>query len=173
MSTTPPLQPEAAPSPAGAPVPQHGDKPQGVLPKHLQSWAWLAILLVVAVGFFFSGTPRKSAAGNGPSAATTPATVGGLTPEQVQKRLQDEEEQARRAGLTPLPPGQAPQPGDPRFNPDAAFLAANQPPTAPAHDPIEEDQRKREYLGRYASNVALSYRPDTRSQTPTTAVLGA
>jgi type IV secretion system protein VirB10 len=65
--------------------------------------------------------------------------------------------------MTPLQPGeQPPQPGDPRHNPDAAFLGANQPSNASTRDPIEEEQRKREYLGRYASNIALSYRTDAR-----------
>ncbi|HET6844848.1 MAG TPA: TrbI/VirB10 family protein [Candidatus Angelobacter sp.] len=165
MSTAPTPQPETTGTPAPA-ITDRSSKPQGVIPKNMQSWVWIAVVLVVAVAIFFSGTtPKKTAAGSGTNqAALTPAAgAGGLTPEQVSKRLQDSEEAARRNGITPLPPGEQPQPGDPRYNPDAAFLAANQPKPTVAPDPLEEDQRKREYLGRFASNVALSYRTGSSS----------
>ena len=36
-------------------------------------------------------------------------------------------------------------------------------PQNPARDPLAEDERKREYAGRFASNIALSYRSDPRT----------
>jgi type IV secretory pathway VirB10-like protein len=158
MSTTPTPQPETTAMPAPA-ITDRSTKPQGVIPKTMQSWVWIGVALIVAVGIFFSGTPKKTAAAGGNQPTLAPASAGGLTPDQVSKRLQDSDEAARRNGITPLQAGALPQPGDPRYNPDAAFLTANQQPNNTAtRDPVEEDQRKREYLGRYASNVALSYR---------------
>jgi len=157
---TPQPQPEVSVPPSPA-ITDRSSKPQGVIPKHFQSWVWIAVALIVAVGIFFSGTPKK-AHGNATD-ETAPAAAGGLTPEQVAKRLQDSEDEARKnALLKQLQPGETPQPGDPRYNPDAAFLAANQGNAAGNQDSIEQDERKREYLGRYASNVALTYRTEAK-----------
>ena len=172
MSTSPTLQPDTTPAPASAPVTDRSTKPKGVIPKNLQSWVWIGGLLLIAVGIFFSGTgPKRVAAGT----ANTPApaqAVGGLTPDQVSKRLQDSEAAARATlpGNPRSPQGQLSQQslaGDPQSNPDAAFLATN-PPTAPPNtpDPVDQEERKRDYLSRYASNVALSYRTGPHPQTP-------
>jgi type IV secretory pathway VirB10-like protein len=171
-NNTPETQPEI-PSPAGTPVAERGTKPKGVLPKNLQSWAWLAILLLLAVGLFFSSSPKKAGANNHTNATPNAGAVGGLTPDQVQKRLQDNELQERRTGLPQLPPGQTAQAGDPRFaadprlNTDPAFTSPNQAATTQAADPIADDERKRAYMSRYSSNVALSYRTEPRSANPT------
>src|SRR5215467_5183668 len=117
---TSPQSENTTPAPA---VTDRSTKPQGVIPRNLQSWVWIALILVIGVGIFFSGGPKKPSTGSAATqpAGITPVSAGGLTPEQVSKRLQDSEEAARRNGLTPLQAGELPQPGDPRYNPDAAF----------------------------------------------------
>jgi hypothetical protein len=93
-----------------------------VIPKNLQSWVWLALLLLVAVGIFFSGTTKKPAHGNAQAPLpSAPVTAAGLTPEQVQRRLEESEDEARRHGLAPTTPGRQHPPGDPQYNPDAAY----------------------------------------------------
>src|SRR5262249_23701147 len=89
--------------------------------------------------------------------------VGGLTPEEVQKRLQESEDSRRAEAVTsrPSPP---PLQSDARLAPEtpaAPTMASS--PTPPVIDPIAEDERKREYVGRYASNIALSYRAESRA----------
>jgi|SRR5579883_1243444 len=170
METTPTSQPETTtPSPA---ITDRSTKPQGVIPKNMQSWVWIGVILVVAVGIFFSGGPKRpiNAAAQTDQPMLTPVNPSGLTPDQVAKRLQESEQEARRNGLTPVQSAnnQNPNqmlPGDSRYtagyNPDQPFLNASQPNTAPTADPVLEEERKREYLGRYASNVALSYRTDS------------
>jgi len=138
----------------------------------MQSWIFLAVVLVVAVGLWFSSSTKTKT--NPGSASVTGEQVrpviGGLTPDEVQRRLQESED-ARRSAVTNPPPRQAGQATDLRsndahLNPDANPLTANQSPAdaqAPVRDPIAEDERKREYVGRFASNVALSYRSEPRA----------
>ena len=156
------IQTEAAPvSPAAAPVNDQRTAATGAIPKQMQSWIFLSLLGVVAVGLWFSsaGQKPKTAGANSPGAAE-PAKpmVGGLTPEEVQRRLQESED-ARRLALANLPSNPVSPVPDSRLSADAAFPGASQP-TAPERDPLEEDERKREYVARFASNVALSYRTD-------------
>src|SRR5579872_6096535 len=153
-------QTEAAPvSAAAAPVSDQRTAATGAIPKQMQSWIFLSRLGVVAVGLWFSsaGQKPKTAGANSPGAAE-PAKpmVGGLTPEEVQRRLQESED-ARRLALANLPSNPVSPVPDSRLSADAAFPGASQP-TAPERDPLEEDERKREYVARFASNVALSYR---------------
>src|SRR5262245_4566258 len=152
MSAVPTPQPET-PAPTAV-VSDRTKKPQGVIPKNVQSWVWVAVALITGVGIFFSSGPKKPKATGANEATIAPAAPGGLTLEQVQKRLQDSEDEARRNGRGSFTPGKQAQPGDARYSPDAAFLAASQPTPTSAGNPFEEEQRKREYMGRYASNIA-------------------
>jgi type IV secretion system protein TrbI len=172
MSTTPPVTAQAPePSAAATPVSDKRTAATGVIPKQMQSWIFLSVIFVVAVGLWFSSSTKAK---TGPGSASVAGDqvkpiVGGLTPEEVQRRLQESEE-ARRSALTNLPPNQSGQATDARLSPDATSPGANQTSAeaqAPARDPIEEDERKREYVGRFASNVALSYRSDPRAGSST------
>jgi type IV secretion system protein TrbI len=170
MSTTPPITaPASEPSAAATPVDDKRTAAKGVIPKQMQSWVFLAVVLVVAVGLWFSSSTKPKTSPGSPSVAgeQVKPVVGGLTPDEVQRRLQESED-VRRSAVTNPPPRQAGQATDLRsndahLNPDANPLTANQSPAdaqAPPRDPIAEDERKREYVGRFASNVALSYRTD-------------
>ena len=177
MSSTPektqipePEEPEL--SAAAAPVSNKRIAATGVIPKRMQSWIFLAVLLVGAVGLWFSSGPTKAAkpSPGTPSAAGDPvkAAVGGLSPDEIQARLKESEEASRiaAANLHSNPP----QATDAHFK--AAYGDPNQPsltssdgpnpPGNPARDPIQEE-RKREYQARFASNIALSYRSDPRA----------
>lgn len=173
MSATPQPVPQAPePSPAATPVNDKRPTPSGVIPKQLQSWVYLGIIGVVAVGVWFSGAgktpkPKNSNANGSASVEQAKPVIGGLTPDEVQRRL-DESEAARRYTATNLPPNKPEQPTDAHVNleqPVSGFSQPDQTPV-PARDPIEEDERKREYVGRFASNVALSYRADQRAGNP-------
>jgi type IV secretory pathway VirB10-like protein len=168
--TTPPVAPETPePSAAATPVANKRIAATGAIPKHVQSWIFLGIIAVAAVGLWFSGIGHKGRNTNGAATAEqVKPLVGGLTPEEVQKRLQDSEDSRRTeaANSRPSPPA---QPTDARLVADTGVVSPNPPaPAAPAPtvDPIAEDERKREYAGRYASNVALSYRADPHTGDP-------
>src|ERR1700761_2989489 len=100
MSATPtphlPLEGAETPMPSAAATPVTNTRPvaTGAIPKQMQSWIFLGILAVVAIGLWFSGTGKKPKSTTGPgSAAATAAKpmIGGLTPDEVQKRLEESE----------------------------------------------------------------------------------
>src|SRR5713226_9516852 len=108
MSTTPQATPQPPePSAAATPVSDKRTAATGVIPKQLQSWIFLAAIFVVAVGLWFSSSTKAK---TGPGSASVAGdqikpVVGGLTPEEVQRRLLESED-ARRNALTNLPPSQ-------------------------------------------------------------------
>ena len=168
--TTPPVVPETPePSAAATPVANKRTPATGAIPKHVQSWIFLGIIAVAAVGIWFSGIGHKSRNTNGAATAEqVKPLVGGLTPEEVQKRLQESEDSRRTEAANPRPSPPA-RPTDARLISDTGVVSPNPPaPAAPAPtvDPIVEDERKREYAGRYASNIALSYRAGPRAEDP-------
>jgi type IV secretory pathway VirB10-like protein len=169
MSMTPPDIETPQPSAAATQVTDKRTVATGVVPKQMQSWIFLAIIGVVAVGLWFSssGQKAKNAGANGPAVGEqVKPIVGGLTPDEVQRRLQESED-ARRAALTNPTLNQPGRSGG--FpNQDATVSETNQtaPTTTASSDPIAEDEHKREYISRFASNVALSYRTDPHASTP-------
>src|ERR1700724_2820799 len=135
MSTTPPIIETAQPSAAATPVNDKRTAATGVIPKQMQSWIFLAIIGVVAVGLWFSSSsPKaKSAGKNGPAAGEqVKPIVGGLNPDDVQRRLQESED-ARRIALSNPTLNQPGQPSDAHLNQDPTAAGTNQPaqPQAP------------------------------------------
>lgn len=168
--TTPPMPEPEAPelSTAAAPVNNKRIAAPGVIPKRMQSWIFLTVLLVTAVGLWFSSGSTKAARPK-PGTVAAPGDqvkppVGGLSPDEVQTRLKESEQASRNVAASQH--SSPPQGSDAQFK--AAFGDSNQPSTdtqnalqnPPTRDPIQEDERKREYTGRFASNIALSYRSD-------------
>src|SRR5437016_1691256 len=174
VSTPVPENPQ--PSPAAAPVTDKRKAATGVIPKQMQSWIFLAIMGVVAVGLWFSSSaPKAKATGaNGPAAGEQARPmVTGLSPDQLQHRL-EATDLARQTALTNSTLNQPGRPADSAPGHDATPSGNNQgtQPTAPVTDPIAEDERKREYVSRFASNVALSYRDNAHSTNTTTRPAG-
>src|SRR5947207_15922888 len=101
MSTTQPVIEIPQPSAAATPVNEKRTPATGAIPKQMQSWIFLAIIGVVAVGLWFSSSSPKarSAATNGAAAGEqVKPLVGGLTPDEVQRRLQESEDARRKIG---------------------------------------------------------------------------
>ena len=174
MSTTVPTPVQETPdlSPAAAPVTDKRKAATGAIPKQMQSWIFLAIMGVVAVGLWFSSSaPKAKATGaNGPAAGEQARPmVTGLSPDQLQHRL-EATDLARQTALTNSTLNQPGRPADSAPGHDVTPSGNNQgtQPTAPVTDPIAEDERKREYVSRFASNVALSYRDNAHSTNTTT-----
>src|SRR5437660_4814916 len=166
--TTEPEAPEF--SAAAAPVSNKRTAATGVIPKRMQSWIFLSVLLVVAVGLWFSSGSTNIAK---PRAGTVSAAgdqvrlgVSGLSPDEVQARTKATEDASRNAAANHN--ASPTQSTDAQFksifgDPNQAINQTQNPLTAPPRDPIQEEERKREYEGRFASNIALSYRSDSRA----------
>src|SRR5579864_577704 len=165
-------EPEATElSTAAAPVDNKRVAASGVIPKRMQSWIFLSVLLVGALGLWFSSGTTKAAK---PSPTSTgdqlKPVVAGLSPDEVQTRLKENEEASRNAAAnsrTSPPPstdghfkelfGNLNQASNDAQNPLQGGLQN------PSRDPIQDEERKREYQGRFTSNIALSYRSDPRA----------
>ena len=176
MFTTPQTNPEAPElATAAAPVRNKRIAATGVIPKQMQSWIFLTVVFVGAVGLWFSSSSTKAAKPRPGTASVAgeqvKPLVGGLSPEEVQARLKESEQAGRNAAanLHPDPPPATDAQFKATFGADANKLSTHSenPLQNPAPDPIREDERKREYAGRFASNIALSYRSDPHVGTPT------
>jgi type IV secretory pathway VirB10-like protein len=120
--------------------------PRGVLPRGVQTW----IMAGVAVGML---AIMLLVGRSDPPVRTAPAPNATQAPSadrvrDYQERLRTLEAQALReaqaAAITPAP----------------ATTGFQEPPSAPAPDPLEADRKRREYESLFASNVVLSRRPE-------------
>lgn len=171
MSTTPHETPDIPEfSTAATPVANRRPAATGVMPKQMRSWIFLSVAFVSAVGLWFSSSSTKAAKPTPGTASTAGEQVrpviGGLSPEDVQTRLRESEEASRNAaGNTHSNP---PAATDAQFK--AIFGDTNKAsddtknPLMDSRDAIAEEERRREYAGRFASNIALSYRSDSRAR---------
>ena len=130
--------------------------PRGVLPRHLQTWAMLAIASAMLLVIVVTGRPN---APRRPADATTPlASLSALPPDRL-RRYQEEltQEEARlRHELTEAQAQAKAQ--------DQAAAPANAQVAPPARDPaqpdpIAEERRRRDYTSLFAESVVLSKRP--------------
>jgi len=124
-------------------------RPQGVLPRHLQTWLMMALAAAMLLIIFFSGRPQppKRTAADGPlqpSAALSPDRL-----KKYQEQLTEQEARLRQE----LAESQA-----------AAAAAQNQPqpdagmPEQKPADPIADEQKRRQYSSLFAENVAFTRR---------------
>ena len=154
MATTP------TPNNAAPPAPSAPQKPPGALPKNAQTWAMIAVavIMVLVIAFSSGGTSKPKPASTAP-AATDPSQQ---RIQEFKQRIEDgaqklkaEQEQLAEAkkGLARAVSGE-----------DAAPAASSPPeqnrPARPQtpQDQIEAERAKREYTSLFASNIALSYR---------------
>jgi type IV secretion system protein VirB10 len=125
-------------------------KPRGVLPRHLQTWAMVAVagaLLIVIVTTGRPSAPRRQA-----DAASSSATASALPPDRLrryQEQLTEQEARLRKEladaqATAAAAPGVAQVPA-----PNAA---------APQSDPIADERRRREYASLFAESVAFTRR---------------
>ena len=140
------------------PIQEKAPKPPGLLPKHVQSWLILslAVLMVVIMWLTGSKKPQAQAKSNGPVTQTpAPMQVNETEITQLQAHIAEMQRQemvaqnalAQQTRLL----GNAPSDSERDRSVET---------DAPSHteDPIQAEQKKREYLSLFASNVALSYR---------------
>jgi type IV secretion system protein VirB10 len=138
-----------APGDSGALV-DHRVKPRGVLHRHLQTWAMVAVaaaLLVVIVTTGRPNAPRRPG-----DAAPSPVAAAALPPDRLrryQEQLTEQEARLRKE----LADAQA----------SAATTSPEPPVAAPASAPpqtdaIADERRRREYTSLFAESVAFTRR---------------
>ena len=144
--------------------------PPGILPRNIQTVALGGLALLMVVVIFFSGrsTPKSH------TPTTTGPEVQGVQPSddklnEYKRRIEEEArklkvEQDRLAQSQKTWPGSAgqamlsPGPGGPGMNSYGSPSANLQSGEAPEKSWIQQEKEKKEYLSRFSSNLALSYR---------------
>lgn len=121
--------------------------PRGVLPRNLQTWLMAGLAAGILLVILLVGQPEPPAART--TAATTSQTPSADRVRDYQDRLRTLEAQALRELQA------AEQAGVP-----APEMDDDEPAQAPPEDPLEADRRRREYESLFASNVAVSRRPE-------------
>lgn len=150
--------------PAPAQIQEKAPKPQGLLPKNVQSWLLIGLaFLMVAIMWLTGGKKPQT-----PTRALSPATslpapleVNETKIAEMQSRIQDLQRQqlvaqSALAQQTHLlgTAAQEPQQSQQQNGPGAP---AEQRP----EDQIQAERKKRAYVSLFASNVALSFRKPT------------
>jgi type IV secretory pathway VirB10-like protein len=156
-----------------AQVQEKAPKPQGLLPKNVQSWLLIGLaFLMVAIMWLTGGkkptTPAKTASSTAPVPA--PLEVNETKISELQNRIEQMQrdelaaqsaltQQTRLLGGTPQDPQQA----------QLQSVPGN-PSDQRAEDPIQAERKRRAYVSLFASNVALTYRktPSTPAIAPAT-----
>ena len=144
-----------------AQVQEKAPKPQGLLPKNVQSWLLIGVaFLMVAIMWLTGGkkpqTPAKAASSVAPVQA--PLEVNESKIAEMQNRIQDLQrqqllaqtalaQQTRSLGVGAHDAGELQQPG-----------LGGSGEQRPEEDPIQAERKRRAYVSLFSSNVALSYR---------------
>src|SRR5271156_3370386 len=144
-----------------AQVQEKAPKPQGLLPKNVQSWLLIGLaFLMVAIMWLTGGkkppTPARTASSAAPVLA--PLEVNETKISELQNRIEQMQrdelvarsaltQQTRLLGGTPQDSQQAQQQS-----------ASGNPTDQRAEDPIQAERKRRAYVSLFASNVALTYR---------------
>jgi type IV secretion system protein TrbI len=154
-----------------AQVQEKTPKPQGLLPKNVQSWLLIGLaFLMVAIMWLTGGkkppTPAKTASSAAPVLA--PLEVNETKISELQNRIEQMQrdelaaqsaltQQTRLLGGIPQDSQQAQQQS-----------VSGNPSDQRAEDPIQAERKRRAYVSLFASNVALTYRktPSTPAVAP-------
>jgi type IV secretion system protein TrbI len=151
-------------------VQEKAAKPQGLLPKNVQSWLLIGLaFLMVAIMWLTGGkkppTPTKAALSAPPVLA--PLEVNETKISELQNRIEQmqRDELAAQNALTQQTRLLG---GTPQDSQQAQQSAPSYPSDQRAEDPIQAERKRRAYASLFASNVALTYRK-TPSNLPSAA----
>jgi type IV secretion system protein TrbI len=150
-----------------AQIEEKAPKPQGLLPKNVQSWllTGLAFLMVAIMWLTGGKKPSVPARATAPGSSTpVPLEVNETKINEMQNRIEElQREQlvaqnalAQQAGLGSGAPQDSPAPGG----------VAGAPPDQRPEDPVQAERNRRAYVALFASNVALTYRKTAPSPAP-------
>ena len=154
-------------------VQEKAPKPQGLLPKNIQSWLLIGLaFLMVAIMWLTGGKKPQTPAKAASSAATVqaPLEVNETKIAEMQNRIQDLQRQqlvAQTALAQQTRQLGAPAHDSPQSQQSGVGGTGEQ---RPEEDPIQAERKRRAYVSLFSSNVALSYRkpPANAPAAPTT-----
>jgi type IV secretion system protein VirB10 len=155
-----------------AQIQEKAPKPQGLLPKNVQSWLLIGLAFLMVAIMWLTGskkqqTPAKAASSAAPIQA--PLEVNETKIAEMQNRIQDLQrqqllaqtalaQQTRSLGAAAHDSPESQQPG-----------AGSSGDQRPEEDPIQAERKRRAYVSLFSSNVALTYRkPPANAQAPAT-----
>jgi type IV secretory pathway VirB10-like protein len=144
-----------------AQVQDKAQKPQGLLPKNVQSWLLIGLAFLMVAIMWLTGGKKPQTPAKAASPATlvqAPLEVNETKIAEMQNRIQDMQrqqlvaqsalaQQTRLLGASPQDSQQSQQQS-----------ASGSPPDQRAEDPIQAERKRRAYVSLFASNVALTYR---------------
>jgi type IV secretory pathway VirB10-like protein len=144
-----------------AQVQDKAPKPQGLLPKNVQSWLLIGLAFLMVAIMWLTGGKKPQTPAKAASSATllqAPLEVNETKIAEMQNRIQDLQrqqlvaqtaltQQTRLLGASPQDSQQYQQQS-----------ASGNPPDQRAEDPIQAERKRRAYVSLFASNVALTYR---------------
>jgi type IV secretion system protein VirB10 len=159
-------------------IQEKAPKPQGLLPKNVQSWLLIGLAFLMVAIMWLTGGKKPPTATKPVSPATTlpaPLEINETKIAEMQNRIEELQRQqlaaqnalAQQTHLLGAA-AQDPQQSQPQNGPAA-------PVGERSEDQIQAERKKRAYMSLFASNVALSYRkslvsavaPATETPTPT------
>ena len=144
-----------------AQVQDKAQKPQGLLPKNVQSWLLIGLAFLMVAIMWLTGGKKPQTPAKAASPATlvqAPLEVNETKIAEMQNRIQDLQrqqlvaqtaltQQTRLLGATPQDSQESQQQS-----------ASGIPTDQRAEDPIQAERKRRAYVSLFASNVALTYR---------------
>jgi len=143
-----------------AQVQEKAPKPQGLLPKNVQSWLLIGLaFLMVAIMWLTGGkkppTPAKAASSAPPALA--PLEVNETKINELQNRIEQlqRDQMVAQNALTEQTRLLGTAQDSQQANQQSA---SGYPPDQRAEDPIQAERKRRAYVSLFASNVALTYR---------------
>jgi type IV secretion system protein TrbI len=136
MSSTP-----DTPTPARAPIRERDQPPQGILPRHVQTWLMVGLAVVIVLIILVTGrpTPPPTGASNVKAPDATLAPTDRIR--SYAQQLADEEARQHAAATT------------------AQSESVPSRPSGRGTTPATDEQQRREANSLFADNVALSRRP--------------
>jgi type IV secretion system protein TrbI len=144
-----------------AEIQEKAPRPQGLLPKNVQSWLLVGLaFLMVAIMWLTGGkkppTPAKAASPGTPVQA--PLEVNETKIAEMQNRIEELQRQqlVAQSALAQQTRLLGAEPQDSQPSPQQS--ASGNPPDQRAEDPIEAERKRRAYVSLFSSNVALTYR---------------
>jgi type IV secretion system protein TrbI len=150
-----------------AEVLEKAPKPQGLLPKNVQSWLLIGLAFLMVVIMWLTGGKKPQAPTKSTSTAPPvqiPLEVNETKINELQNRIEELQRQqlvaqsalAQQTRLLGAASQDSPQ--------DPQQAAPGNPSEQRTEDPVQAERKRRSYVSLFASNVALTYR-----KTPPTA----
>jgi type IV secretion system protein TrbI len=157
-----------------AQVQEKAPKPQGLLPKNVQSWLLIGLAFLMVAIMWLTGGKKPTIPAKAASSAGTiqaPLEVNETKIAEMQSRIQDLQrqqlvaqtalaQQTKQLGVAAQNSPQSQQTG-----------TTGTGEQRPEEDPIQAERKRRAYVSLFSSNVALSYRkPPANAPAPATEV---